>query len=62
MSGGFGCDRNIIVDTPEEVIAHLENELDAVPLSDSEVGSMFFIEIKEMPKAELEKLPEFDGC
>lgn len=62
VTAAFGCDRELCCETPEEVIAHLEAEMDGMPLKDCEIGDSITITIGEMTQEQLDYLQEFDGC
>ncbi len=62
MSGGFGCSKNIVCETPEQLIDMLTAELDTVPITDIDIGEELTIRVDEMTEDELKNTPEFDGC
>lgn len=63
VTASFGCDCIISCETVQEVIAHLEAEMEAAEeCGMTDVGESITITIGEMTPEEIAALPEFDGC
>ena len=62
VSAGFQCDRIIVCESLQDVMIHVDAELENTDVKDLDVGDSITITIAEATQEELDKLVEFDGC